>query len=255
MQKFGLLQLNDPDEESLLRMHRAASTQLPRFVVWPEFAGIVFTSRANTHRLQAISLQTAPVVTSFQDDFAPLPHNVAALFSQGRQIGAYNKRKLFGGESKMHSPGTQPAAVDYGGGLLGLNICFDSCYPAVIRETASLPGVNVIALPSIDPYGSNNFIAAMHGAYTPFRAAENGVAIIKCDGMAYSQAVDASGQILAELSPGNQVKVIAVPTERRKTLYSLMGDWVLWLLGLAVSLRFGVEIWRQRRNRDGEHNR
>ncbi|CAN5543619.1 hypothetical protein BH11ARM2_BH11ARM2_27240 [soil metagenome] len=139
-------------------------------------------SDADTSSLCALSASegNAPFVTSFNDDSQPFPHNASALFSSGRESSRYEKRKLFGGEAADHTSGDRAVAA----GDVGLNICFDSCFPSVIRDTVKL-GATVIALPTIDPPSTNHFLAAVHAAYTPFRAAENGVAVVRADGYAY----------------------------------------------------------------------
>ncbi|HLK16554.1 MAG TPA: nitrilase-related carbon-nitrogen hydrolase [Fimbriimonadaceae bacterium] len=234
-QTFGVVQISEPTEKGLEVLQTEASKGHPEFVVWPEFAGIVMAG-AEDGPMKELSRRPgiAPFITSFTDAYRPKPHNVAALFAQGSESARYAKRKLFGGEKSMHTPGSSPAAVPYSGGVVGLCICFDSCFPEAIRETAALPGVNVIALPTIDPPAANYFMAGMHAAYTPFRAAESGVAMVRSDGNAYSQIVDPSGRIVAETKPGDGVLVASTPIGRRWTLYRMAGDWFLWVCGALV---------------------
>ena len=246
VQNFAAIQVSDPDEKILLALQTEASKTSPEFVVWPEFAGMSFVG-ATDHPLRDVTSHPgiAPLITSFRDDARPLPHNVAALFSSGSESARYAKRKLFGGEKYMHAPGKVAVAVPYRDGTVGLCICFDSCYPEAIRETARLPGVSVIALPTIDPPTANYFMAGMHAAYTPFRCAESGVAMIRSDGNAYSQIVDATGRIVAEKGPGDGVLRGAVPVGRRWTLYGAIGDWFLVICGVLVGwgyFRFKVAL-------------
>lgn len=114
---------------------------------------------------------------------------------------------------------------------IGLNICFDSCFPHVIRETARL-GPSVVALPTIDPPSKKGFIAAIHAAYTPFRAAENGVAIVRADGYAHSMIIDSRGKIVAETGEGDQTLVAAAHVGPHWTVSKLLGDWFLALCGI-----------------------
>lgn len=89
-------------------------------------------------------------------------------------------------------------AVPLGARKVGLNIWFHSCFPAVLRDTAYLEEVGLLALPTIDPRAPHHFMATMHAAYSPFRAAELGVPVVRADCGAYSSIVDARGRILAE---------------------------------------------------------
>ncbi len=233
VQRFAAIQIVEPDETDLDRLQRDASVWSPRFVVWPELSGAAMVRGDDSSALRRLSGedQVAPFVTSFEDGCKPLPHNVSAIFISGRESVRYAKRRMFGSEGSIHLPGNHAVAVDYSGGRVGLAICFDSCYPEVIRDSARLPGVNVIALPTIDPFGSDNFLAAVHAAYSPFRCAEEGVAMVRADGRAYSQVVDPFGRIVAESPPGNHVLFGAVSTSTHWTFYKQFGDWFLWLCG------------------------
>lgn len=168
------------------------------------------------------------IVTSFPDDFSPKPHNTASLFSHLGESSRYYKRRLFGGEKNMHTPGVDPVAAKTDWGPVGLNICFDSCFPNLMRESSLQGPVGLIALPTIDPESPHGFIAAMHAAFTPFRAAELGVAIARADGYAHSMIVENNGQIVAELGPGVEDSIRAtVDTTPKWTLYKAVGDWFL----------------------------
>ena len=249
-QRFAAVQVSNPDEKSLLELQTAASAGSPEFVVWPEFAGMQFVGSTDRPlRELSANVGIAPFITSFRDDARPLPHNVAALFSGGQESVRYAKRKLLGGEKSMHAPGYAAVAVPYRDGVVGLSICFDSCFPEAIRETAQLSGVTVIALPTIDPPTANYFMAGMHAAYTPFRCAESGVGMVRSDGNAHSQIVDATGRIVAELGPGDGVLTGSFPVGRRWTLYRVLGDWFLVVCGALVVGGY----WRWRNVSGREH--
>ncbi len=233
--EFGLVQTDKTDAESLGLLHRQASRDSQTVVVWPEFGGLGIATGGDTRPLQEVSAKNggAAIVTSYNDEFAPMPHNVASVVTPTGTSESYFKRKLFGGEKQMHTPGDRAVAVDSPQGRIALGICFDSCYPAIVRDAARLPGVTAMALPTIDPESPHHFIAAIHAAFTPFRAAENGIAIARADGYAYSMAVDGRGRIVAELPPGEQAAYTSVALGG-PTLYRLLGDWFLYLCGLGV---------------------
>ncbi|WP_025229132.1 nitrilase-related carbon-nitrogen hydrolase [Fimbriimonas ginsengisoli] len=201
--------------------------------VWPEFGGLSTAPGGNSKELREFSQRAnAPaIVTSFRDDFRPLPHNVAALFFRGAESDRYAKRLLFGSEKQMHSAGDQAVSVPWQGTKVGLNICFDSCWPGLLRQTAMPGDVRLIVVPAIDPPSPYHWVAAMHAAFTPFRAAENGVSIARADGIAYSTVVDGSGNVLQTLLPGEASIQVPTPIGRRWTLYRLIGDLLLWIFG------------------------
>ena len=249
VRRFGVVQIQEPDEQKMAVGQRESAGKGAVLTVWPEFSGIPFVRTGHISGLAALSRGSSAFVTCFEDDLKPLPHNVAGLFRSGAEEAAYFKRKLFGSESSMHTPGTTPSSGDFDGGRAGLNICFDSCYPEVIRDTARLPGVNVVCLSSIDPEAPNNFVSAMHAAYTPFRAAEE-VAMVKCDGAAYSIFVDSYGQTVKELPPGDRVAIADVPLEVHMTWFRRFGEGSS--VAIVALLLFGLVLSMRSRKHEGE---
>ena len=234
-------------DKELADSHVAISSQKPAFDVWPEFSGMVFVRGDDTSKLTELSSLSAPIITSFRDTNQPLPHNVASLFERGKESARYAKRKLFGSETKMHTAGEKAVAVPFGSGsgAVGLNICYDSCFPYVIRETASLQNVKVIALPTIDPDSRHYFIAGMHAAFTPFRAAENGVAMARADGHFGSMIVDNHGRIVAELHDEQKSISARVSPRRAWTLYQIIGDLFWYGCILAVFVPFIQKVFKK----------
>lgn len=152
----------------------------------------------------------------------------------------------------MHTAGTKAVAVkDSKGLMIGLNICFDSCYPFIIRETAALPGVNVIALPTIDPDSRHSFIAGMHAAFTPFRSAENGVAMVRADGHFGSMIVNERGRIVAELHNEQSGWTGFISGKRVWTPYQVIGDsfWYLCIVG-TLAYPFGLVLKAAKKRRE-----
>lgn len=243
----AVVQTEATDEETLRKLHMTASRRR-NLVVWPEFAGLALAPAGNTLKLRELAAVpgSAPFVTSFNDDFQPLPHNAASLFSLGGESERYFKRHLFGGEKSMHTPGKEPAWAALPEGKIGLTICFDSCYPSEIRERALNSGTSLIALPTIDPQSPHHLIAALHAAFTPFRAAENGIPIARSDGFGHSMVVDSDGFILAELNGGEAITGAHVSAPY-STVYRRFGDWFLWLCVLGVAIGIVASFFYPRR--------
>ena len=210
---------------------------------------MLFVRGEDTSRLRDLTMASSPVVTSFRDTATPLPHNVASLFLNGVESARYAKRKLFGSETKMHTAGETAVAVPFGsdGGAVGLNICYDSCFPYVIRETAALLNVRLIALPTIDPESRHYFIAAMHAAFTPFRAAENGVAMVRADGHFGSMIVDEKGRIVTELHDEQKSSLGNVSGRRVWTLYQVIGDAFWYGCMVAVVWPLSLNLFKKKR--------
>lgn len=237
------IQVADPMPDEIAELNRQAGAQGVGLAVWPELAGAIFASHGDTARL--VNLASEPgqpaFATSFEDSAEP-PHNVAAVFDSRGESAHYQKRRLFGGERAIRRSGGKPASH----GVIGLNICFDSCYPSIIRDTARLPGVAVIALPNHDPASPNGFVQACHAAYTPFRAAESGVALVRADSSAFSMIVDQTGRVVAKAGAGTKIITAELSTRPRSTFYKLTGDWFPWVCA-AVALAAAARSFLQRR--------
>ena len=240
------------DDDALIATHREASNAGPAFVVWPEFAGMAFAHGNDTSKLRQLTTNSAPIVTTYSDDFSPLPHNVSSLVADGNESERYEKRKLFGSESKMHTAGTHASSAKLPKyyGRVGLNICYDSCFPAFIRESATQPDVRILSLPTIDPDCTHYFMAAMHAAYTPFRAAESGVAMVRADGTYGSMIVDEYGHIVAELHNEQMPVSGEVSANQPWTPYRQFGDWFLWTCGLMVVVGQVLAIREKKRTKE-----
>jgi apolipoprotein N-acyltransferase len=204
-------------------------------VVWPELS-------APAGDLAALAREPGvpAFITTGHDAQIPLPHNAATLYSAQGPSAPYHKRRPFGAEPIK--PGSAPLVVALGELRVGLNICFDSCFPLVIRDTARL-GCDLIALPTLDPRGPHATIQALHAAYTPFRAAENGVPILRAEETAFSLVTDASGRIVAELGVGEGLLVANIVPGQHPTWQLRIGDG--WLLVAAV-LWLGTYVVRRR---------
>ncbi|MEQ1822441.1 MAG: nitrilase-related carbon-nitrogen hydrolase [Fimbriimonadaceae bacterium] len=228
--RVAAIQADVSVNEDIATLHRQVSSKGADLVVWPEFAGILFEKGGDPAEMVQMSRTTSPFVTSFGDGQRPLPHNTAALFAGGREVARYQKRKLFGAENKMFAPGTKPATAALGSLNVGLNVCYDSCFPNIMRQTSD--DAKILSLPTNDPPSSHYFIAGMHAAYSTFRAAETGIPLIRADSLAFSQIVDSRGHIRAEAPPGVSVIEANINPQSRFTISKLLGDWWLYLSGL-----------------------
>ncbi len=231
---IGLVQTPQVGADALLQVQAPLAAVAPRWVVWPEVS--VTTHDHDSLAAFARSENGWPVVTSYLDEHQPLPHNAAAVFAASGPSSPYHKRHPFGEEAKLVTAGTAAHMVAVKSENVGLNICFDSCFPWTMRDTVR-EGAEVIALPTLDPVSPNGFIQAGHAAFTPFRSAELGVPIVRSEATAWSMVTDASGQITGLLPTGHEgVLARPLPAPRRTTVYRVLGDWFVGaaLLGLLL---------------------
>jgi len=194
--RVGAIQTTTQSLDELAALNFVAGSRGADLVVWPELSGMASAPAGRTAKLtQLASIKEQPAfITTFEDDASPRPHNAAALFSKSGESSRFFKRKPFGGEKQIHAAGTDSLAVDWHYTKVGLNVCFDSCYPGIMRDTAGASGIGLLVVPSLDPASPNGTMQALHGAYSCFRAAELGVPIVRADTTGFSSIVDGRGR-------------------------------------------------------------
>lgn len=245
----GIVQTESNDLEQLTALNRKAGELGADLVIWPELSGLEIAAGDDTEALVALAKADSqpPFVTTFEDAHEPLPRNAAALFSASGESDRYYKRKPFAGERFRRLAGGVPVVVESPIGRIGLNVCFDSCFPRIMRETASLDPV-LLALPTQDPRAPFGTVQGLHTAYNPFRAAELGLPLVSAECTAFSVFVDAYGRIEHLAGVGTEEVVVRkVDLRSRPTPYRVVGDWFLYLCAL-VSLGYvGGAIAARRR--------
>lgn len=251
--QVGLLQTDQVGADTLLDLQKPLAEVKPKWVVWPELSASMYDKPALNQFAQSEGGWT--VITSLLDDHQPKPHNAAIAFTQQGESEPYFKRQPFGEESAMVTAGTEAKVVKVLRQNVALNICFDSCFPWVLRESV-LKGAEVIALPTLDPKSPNGFIQTAHAAFTTFRAAELGVPIVRAENTAWSMVVGSDGR-MHSLAPVGWEGAVArhLPDDTRVTPYRTFGDWFLYaclavIAGCAgASGRKRVSEWQAKRNK------
>lgn len=240
--RVGIIQSIDADFDKLSKWTHEAKAQGAKLVVWPELSAAGIAAGGRTQRLLELSatLGDTGFVTTFPNQSNPKPFNTAAVFEAGRESPHYYKRKPFAAEAKDHQAGTEAVAVEAAGTRVGLNICFDSCYPALIRESAVKGRATIVALPCMGPESPYGVIQSIHGAFTPFRSAESGVPIARGETSAFAMVTDAAGRIVAQAPPGFEGLLLGdVQPVRRWTLAAQIGDAVMiasWTISIGTLL-------------------
>ena len=248
--RVGVVQSDASDEARLLRLDSMANSRAD-VVVWPELAGVLFASGGDLTQLEKLAARSGtPFITSYEEPGTPLAANVARLFSPNSTSAPYVKRKPFAGERNIHRAGTKPVAVtlklrDGSDISAGINICFDTCYPWIMRETReSMSGPGVILVPTEDPPTMHGVVPSLHAAYNTFRAAELATPIVRAENTDASMAVDDLGHVIEILAPGEASMTVSVPIRSaRVTLYQRFGEWLLW----ADLLALGIWLFIKRR--------
>ncbi|SDZ10071.1 apolipoprotein N-acyltransferase [Geodermatophilus africanus] len=182
-------------------------------------------------------------------DGAAVNENHAVLLDpSGAVVWDYLKARPTPGDGHEAGPGVVPT-VDTPHGRLATIICQDDFFPGLVRQ-AGRAGVDILLVPSSDWRS----ISAWHAQQAPFRAVENGVALIRPTRQGISLATDAQGRLLGHkadyFTATEQTLVVSVPTQGSTTWYARSGDTVAFASALGLLVLTGAG-WRSRR-RQGE---
>ncbi len=232
-----------------------------RIIAWSEAAArtleedqaAVVARAADLAREHGVYLQVSMMVQLMLDDDhdGPVNENHAVLLDpQGSVVWDYQKSKPVPGDGHDAGPGVVPT-VDTPYGRLATIICQDDLFPALVRQ-AGAAGVDILLVPSSDW----DTIAPWHAQQAPFRAVENGLALVRPTRQGISLASDSQGRLLAHKSDyfvgADQTLVVSVPTRGQQTMYAATGDWfavaaIATLAALAgFALRAAVRARRAR---------
>ena len=233
-----------------------------RIIAWSEAAvrtleeeqAAVVARAADLARRHGVYLQVSMIVqlTDAGDgsDGGAVNENHAVLLDpSGTVVWDYQKSKPTPGDGQEAGPGVIPT-VDTPYGRLATIICQDDFFPGLVRQ-AGRAGVDILLLPSSDWRS----IAGWHAQQAPFRAVENGVALVRPTRQGISLATDAQGRLLGHKADyfvaAEQTLVVSVPTQGTDTWYARMGDTVAWASVVGLLVLTGTAWGARRRSRDG----
>jgi apolipoprotein N-acyltransferase len=238
-----------------------SSPSKPDLIVWPESPAPFFTSdplfrdpmsqmarTANTWVVTG-AVGTTPAMqngTSASEVF-----NSAALISpSGDWTTRYDKvhlvpfgeylpfPRLFafaGGLTKEvgeFQSGRSRAPLDAGGIKLGVFICYESVFPAEVREFAN-QGAQVFVNLSNDGWYGDSGAYAQHLNQTRMRAIENERWVLSATDTGVTASIDPYGRTVARL-PRKERRALVAPYALTSvtTFYTRHGDWFAWLCAI-----------------------
>jgi apolipoprotein N-acyltransferase len=237
----AMMQLRQNDEaafrERTLAQHAAylnrteqASATGARIVLWPELAGLGMADDVDRlveqGRVLADEHDIYLAMPLFKLDpagTAPAVNQIVVTDPHGAIILEHVK---YGGNILE---GTQPGSrelrtVETPFGRLSAVICWDTDYPAVVRQ-AGQQRVDILLAPAyVWPE-----VAAIHAEMAPFRAIENGLTVVRQSDNGISLVSDPYGRIVAWEDHVGQEDVMmtaSAPILATRTLYPLVGDVV-----------------------------
>ena len=176
-------------------------------------------------------------------------NHAVLLDPEGTIVWDYQKAKPTPGDGQVPAPAVMPT-VDTPYGRLATIICQDDFFPEFVRQ-AGAEGVDILLVPSSDWEA----VADWHAQQAPFRAIENGVALVRPTRLGISLAADGQGRLLGHKADyfvsEEQTLVTSVPTQGSATVYAVVGDAFGYasVFGLVVLVGTAFRPKRRRQER------
>jgi apolipoprotein N-acyltransferase len=254
-----------PVLEELFERSEREAVAGAKIIAWSEAAvrtlqedqAAVVARAADLARQHRVYLQVSMIVQLADADGSagdPVNENHAVLLDpSGAVVWDYLKSRPVPGDGHEPGPGVVPT-VDTPYGRLATVICQDDFFPDLIRQ-AGRAGVDILLVPSSDWKS----VSAWHAEQAPFRAVENGAALVRPTRQGISLATDAQGRLLGHKADyyvaSDQTLVVSVPTQGTDTWYARMGDTVAWASVVGLLVLTGTAWTARRRPRDGTSTR
>jgi len=234
----------------------------PELVVWPETAAPYFLSREPAVAAELASLAGsvgASILVGALEvelrDGKPIYLNSAFLVTTDGIAGRYDKihlvpfgeyvplkRLLFfveaiAAEIGDFTPGAGPLVFDRGDGRFGVVICYEGIFPELFRKFVQ-SGAEFMVNITNDGWFGRTSGPIQHLTMIPFRAVENGVAVVRAANTGVSTIIEPSGRIREQLGLFERGHLVGrIPLRRGTTFYTRYGDVFAWAcLGSAAGL-------------------
>lgn len=240
-------------KESLFSRTVKAAESGAKLVVWNEGSTFTLPEDEETWIASLSTLAKENRITLVVSYIVPLPEkiyqNKLLIFEEtGQLLYTYNKHEPVPGEPAIK--GTEPInVVKLDQSNLAGAICYDYDFPYLAAKAAKA-GADIVALPSSDWRG----IDPIHSRMAAYRAVEQGFSILRSTRLGLSAAITPYGDFTAKMSyfdNNDRIMIAHLPRRRVSTLYSILGDWVVYLSILFISGFFLAPLVGKRKLPEG----
>ena len=242
-----------PVLDDLFSRSEAEARAGAKIIAWSEAAAIVreadmrgvMNRAAELADTENVYLQLSMIVElTTPASNGDVNENHAMLFGpDGDVLWDYLKSKPTPGDGHSAGPGQIPD-VDTPYGRLATVICQDDFFPSLLRQ-AGRKDVDILLLPSSDWEA----ITDWHAQQAPFRAVENGTALVRPTRKGISLATDSLGRTVGQKSDyftgDDHTLVTSVPIKGRDTVYSVVGDAFAYACAAGLVVMSGWAVRRR----------
>jgi apolipoprotein N-acyltransferase len=255
------MELHAGDLDELESISVDAARRAPGVVIWPEVpAPFSLMDPRFAARVQRIARDGGQDSLVGVVEWRAAPpsigyhafNSVVLLGPAGQRMFAYDKKHLvpfgefvpwrkwlpFAGritaDISDFTPGSAYSIGQFPGGAFGTFICYESIFPAEVRQFA-LHGARLLVNVSNDGWFGHSAARAQHLLMVRTRAVENRRWILRATNNGLTVSIDPYGRVVASMPTDIRGQLDAPYAFRDdRSLYSRFGDWIVWLSVILV---------------------
>lgn len=220
---------------------------------------------------QLVANSNVPIITSRTRNSEDKQYNAVTVYNSAGEI-VYEHDKQFlilvgeampsivgtsiralgqGGALKIReiSRGVKPAEVYTSNGIkLGIQACSGAISPESYRELVRGGAQILTNSASLSIFAGASY-HSQAGQMARFMAVSNARPFVQATDGSYSFVIDSNGQLLARSNQKDmQLLSVMVTTNSRRTIYTLLGEWVVWLSTVILIVQ-GIYLLKLNRKR------
>ena len=156
---------------------------------------------------------------------------------------------LLNGDTHMWEPGKIPVVFDVDGLKFGTPICFEDTFGFVARRFVNA-GANALVNISNDAWSKSLACQYQHLSMAVFRCVENRVPAVRATTTGQTSVINPNGKIVAMAEPFVETYLVGdVPVREnmRKTLYTMLGDYVGLVFVVLTGIIFVIGFTRRKK--------
>jgi len=127
----------------------------------------------------------------------------------------------------------------------GVVICYEGIFPGLVREFVK-DGARLMVNMTNDGWFGRTSGPWQHLGMYAFRAVEHRIAVVRAANTGVSAFIAPSGQVLRRLDIGSRAVISdLVPLRSTETLYTRLGDWLVWVAFAVSAVGLGTAAVRR----------
>lgn len=144
------------------------------------------------------------------------------------------------------TPGDKFTLLESGSLKIGTLICYEDIFPDLARAFTKT-GANLLINLTNDAWYGHSSAQHQHLVFSQFRALENRRPLLRATNTGVTAVIDPRGEVVHQLTPfTGDILLKGVAVTERKTLYTILGDFVGWFSVIFSVAVFVVSLFKRK---------